>query len=77
MPQISQEVDDATARLLENLLSRMERSINNSNQIPRMDALPARISIGKVYYFNQAIAATAITGEGYWGYKSTGWVLIA
>jgi hypothetical protein len=52
-------------------------SDQNSDIIPtHVASVPAKPKIGKVYFFAAAIPATAITGEGYWGYKSTGWVLL-
>jgi hypothetical protein len=39
--------------------------------------LPLRVRVGEVYYFANAIPATAIIAEGLWIYKSAGWVQIA
>ena len=43
--------------------------------VPKRDKLPIVPEIGRLYYFNSAILPN-ITAEGYWGYKSTGWVQI-
>ena len=51
--------------------------LSNSNQIPRLTAIPSKLSIGKLYYFLNAVAATPVSGEGLYIYKSTGFVLIA
>lgn len=51
--------------------------LTNNNQIPRFTDLPNKVSVGKIYYFKNAVPAhPVITAEGYYGYKSTGWVLI-
>lgn len=38
--------------------------------------LPERVRVGEAHYFAAAIPTTAITGEGLWIYKSTGWIQI-
>lgn len=43
--------------------------------LPILTAIPAKPKIGKIYYFGNAILPN-ITVEGFWGYKSTGWVLL-
>lgn len=62
-------------------LDRMRREIqlafNTISQLSVLYVLPAKPQVGKIYYFGAAIPTTAITAEGYWGYKSTGWVQIA
>ena len=50
---------------------------SQSDQLRVRYILPDKPQIGKIYYFGAAIGTTAITAEGYWGYKSTGWVQIA
>lgn len=68
----------STDENLKEYLSRMFNNVNISLQqshiIPRQNTLPARPEVGGIYYFNAAIPSTSITAEGYWGYKSTGWV---
>jgi len=49
---------------------------DNAEQTTTYTALPDKLNIGKVYYFLNAVAATPITGEGLWLYKSTGWILL-
>jgi len=61
-------------------LNRQTDSINRAfsevNYFVPKTILPARVRIGEVHYFSAAIPTTAITGEGLWIYKSTGWTLI-
>ncbi len=63
-------------------LSRVNTEVGNElenlDQLTRYTAIPEKVSTGKLYYFKNAVAAhPVITSEGYYGYKSTGWVLIA
>lgn len=41
---------------------------------PIRKILPEKPKVGGVYYFAAAIPSTAITGEGLWLLKSSGWV---
>ncbi len=46
-----------------------------SNQIPVLTQIPAKLSVGRLYYFNNAISGDlVILGEGLYLYKSTGFV---
>ena len=58
------------------MLNRLEDSLNDTQQLTVLTALPSKPKIGKIYYFKNAIPATSITGEGAWIYKSTGWSLM-
>lgn len=62
---------------LSEYLSRMFRdarlSDDQSAQIPKMTMLPDNLSVGKIYYFENAISGTDIDAAGYWGYTSEGW----
>lgn len=49
----------------------------NKDQKAIYTAIPAKLSVGKLYYFSNAIASTPITGEGLYLYKSTGFILVA
>ena len=62
---------------LEQMFEEVALEIRNSGKFARRDKLPQDPEIGRMYYFNAAIPTTAITSEGWWGYKSTGWVNIA
>ena len=57
---------------LERMWRRISKELNRSDQFVKRDVLPSKPIVGKVYYFNSAIGP--ITAEGWWGYKSTGWV---
>lgn len=75
-----QPPEDTEPRLKE-YLTRMFRDARyedtTKNQVDRYTNLPEQVSIGKTYFFLNAIAAhPVITAEGFYGYKSTGWVLL-
>lgn len=55
------------------VLGMLERNIKLVEKIQPRTALPSRPEVGKIYYFSSTVLPT-ITAEGYWGYKSTGWV---
>jgi len=38
--------------------------------------LPEKYNVGTIRYFGAAIPTTAITAEGLWCYKSTGWTQV-
>lgn len=67
---------DALKEYVYRQLVGLESDINQLDKIQPRTAIPAKPIIGKIYYFSN-IVLPAITVEGYWGYKSTGWVLIA
>lgn len=81
MPSIGSETPpvnvDATFK---DYLVRMRSAINIALSSPDYFAprstLPRKFKVGNVYYFTSAIPTTAITGEGLWIYKSTGWTQI-
>jgi len=58
-------------------LNRMVLNINlafaSVYKLPILYTLEEKPLIGKVYYYGAAIATTAITSEGFWGYTSGGW----
>lgn len=72
----------STEPVLREYLSRVNTEISyqidDSNKITRYTALPDKVFAGRLYYFKNAIPShTVITAEGFYGYKSTGWVFIA
>jgi hypothetical protein len=48
-------------------------AVQQNNQMPILYSLPDKPKKGKIYFFGQVINPD-ITAEGYWGYKTTGWV---
>lgn len=70
-------IDPDLSLFLRNNFIDINIALGNVNQIERINAIPDKLSIGKIYYFNNAIPTTPITSEGWWGFKSTGWVNIA
>ena len=76
MEQPPSDTPEKLKRYLSTILQRLDDGITNSMQMPLLTAIPAKPIIGKQYYFNNAIATTAITSEGVWVYKSTGWSLL-
>ena len=51
--------------------------LNNSDQAVRYTDIPNKLSIGKSYYFLNAVPAhPVVTAEGLYLYKSTGFVLL-
>lgn len=78
----NQAPPDSTEDELAEYLSRFRTEVVNAfagkDIIQGYTAIPSVLQVGKVYYFHNAIAAhPTITAEGWYGYKSTGWVLIA
>ena len=75
----TEQPPDSTDLSLRSYLTRMFQAIANellkSRYEPRKD-MPAKFGVGDIYYFAGSIPSTAITGEGLWIYKSTGWVQI-
>lgn len=50
--------------------------LNKSKEHIQVKVMPTKPKIGKVYYFGNPVSNTydvAITSEGWWGYKTTGW----
>lgn len=76
MEQPPSDTPENLKRYLSTILQRLDDGITNAMQMPLLTAIPAKPIIGKQYYFKNAIAATAITSEGVWIYKSTGWSLL-
>ncbi len=71
-----------TEAMLREYLSRQFRAAkledDNKDQVSRYTAIPTKVSIGKAYYFTQAVGGDPdITQEGLYVYKSTGWAFIA
>jgi len=81
MPVFEQPPRTESLELREYLVrtnAQIAHELVNSNQNPRYTDLPDKVSIGKQYYFLNAVPAhLVITAEGLYLYKSTGWVLIA
>lgn len=73
-----EKVPDGVESKLSEYLQRMfhfaKLSDDTATQLVRLTAVPNKPITGKLYYFSSAVATTPITAEGYWGYKSTGWV---
>ena len=83
---LSQESPPASADpVLGEWLARRFRQVGllllsaHHTHVPRREDVP-KPQIGDVYYFEDPAGHNydvAITSEGWWGYKSTGWVKIA
>ncbi len=62
---------------LARLFRQLDIELGKTDIITRRTDFTDKPEIGKIYYFDNASATEPlITGEGYWGYKSTGWVLL-
>ena len=72
MEQVPQNLPDNVREYFARHLGRLELALQNTDQLQRYTSLPAKPSIGKIYYFSNAVLPT-ITAEGAWLYKSTGW----
>jgi hypothetical protein len=59
------------ASYLQRQFNRLDLAIQNV-AIQKLNTMPEKPVVGKIYYFNVVIAPT-ITSEGMWTYKSTGW----
>lgn len=72
MEQVPEGLPSNVREYLFRQLNRLELLTQNSAQLPVLTALPAKPSVGKLYYFGNTIAPT-ITSVGVWVYKTTGW----
>lgn len=60
---------------LTRLFRQIDIELNKHDVLQRRTDLLDKPLIGKLYYFdNAAPSEPTITGEGYWGYTSAGWV---
>lgn len=66
------DLDAGLIAYLERLQIKINIALSQNQQLNKLNALPKNPQVGKLYYFNAAIAPD-ITGEGFWGYTSTGW----
>ena len=68
-----------TDPMLAEYLNRMFNNVNlmaiDQYNYDVINIVPVKPKIGCVYYFGAAVGV--ITAEGWWGYKSTGWVQLA
>lgn len=70
--------DENLTEYLARMFSQIDIALANSGSLSKRNIAPGKPIIGKIYYFNIAIPAhPVITAEGYYGFKSTGWVFIA
>jgi len=76
MEQPPINIDPALSEYLSRVLTNLENTQVSLDKIQPITIVPTRPVIGKIYYFSTAILPS-ITAEGYWGYKSTGWIQIA
>lgn len=80
MPSIPQELPNTGDVELTGFLNRLIQNVNlaflDVQYFEPKYILPTRVRVGEVHYFGAAIPTTAITGEGLWAYKSTGWTQI-
>ena len=81
---LSREIPPKEPEALVAYLSRMFNQVGNllqrSHEYTERREMPGRPQVGDVYYFGNPATHSydaAITSEGWWGYKSTGWTLIA
>ena len=52
-------------------------AVNNSDQLIKYGTIPLKLSVGRLYYFTQAITDDlVITQEGLYLYKTTGFVFL-
>lgn len=66
-------IDPELKAYLERMFLEADIQDNNKDQLNRYDEIPNKLSIGKQYYFNAAIATTPITSAGLWIFNESGW----
>ena len=75
--QPHESFNDDQKEWLTRLFRQIDIELNKSDQLTRRTDFNDKPKIGKLYYFdNAAPSEPLITGEGYWGYTSAGWVQI-
>ncbi len=75
--QPPQSTDDDLREYLARQLLAAKREDENSSQVPVLTRLPGKLSVGKLYYFSNAIAGDpVVTQEGLYIQKSGGMVFI-
>ena len=67
------DISSELRRYLLKMFEEVNSSIYSADEIEPRTRMPERPVIGKIYFFKNVIG-TIITEEGWWGYKSTGWV---
>jgi len=72
MEQPPFNIDPRLKEYLARHFKMVDNKIENAIQLDILTAVPPKPSIGKLYYFSQAVGA--ITSIGYWGYTNAGWV---
>lgn len=70
------DIDDKLSDWLIRLVRSINNSFHNVDDYDVLYAVPDKVFVGMTRYFGAAIATTAITAEGLWIYKSTGWTQI-
>lgn len=70
------ETEEELAEYLSRMFNHVNIAVGQNAQLIKYSVLPIKPSVGKVYFFTQAIPTTSITQEGYWGYTSSGYVLL-
>ena len=68
--------EEALAEYLSRMMTLINIALGQNAQLIKYSVLPQKPSVGKLYFFTQAIPTTAITQEGFWGYTSAGYVLL-
>lgn len=77
MLQIEQppsETQQDTSAYLNRMFTRIDSLFRVVNIFSPRKIYPVKPRVGGVYYFEDTIPSTPITGEGLWLYKSTGWI---
>jgi hypothetical protein len=73
--------DPLLAEFLQRRFISIEVALDDaSHSFPPRKQMPYKPQVGQIYYFNNPADHNydpEITSEGWWGLKSTGWVLIA
>jgi len=72
-PQVSYTEEPELAGFLNREYGKVALSLNTVQELKIETILPTRPTVGKIYFFEHAINGV-IDEEGYYGYKSTGYV---
>ena len=72
-PQVSLIEDEEISSFLNREYQKISISLDTVHELNGQSALPTRPTVGKLYYFKNAINGV-IDEEGYYGFKSTGYV---
>lgn len=70
--QPPEATDPDLKEYINRLVTLINVSLGQDAQLVKYTTMPTKMSVGKLYYFTQAIASTPVTGEGVYINTTTG-----